>query len=315
MRTVMALSATTMVPGCAAKPQAQTPKPIRPLGIQLYMLEDPMGKTLPSSLKEAAAIGYREVELPSFYNRPPAELRAMLDAAGLVCPSIHLPLHPMMPGTPSLDDAAGVADAFKIIGASYAVVPLFPLSKKALQAARKPDLTDFGKLLRQSGHDMTAKDWTALAHQLNEKGAALAKAGIQVGYHNHNVEFAKLSDGRMPFEVLLAETDPALVKFELDIGWVAAAGLDPVALLEAHADRIAQVHLKDLAATPPNTSFHMNSVDVGTGVIDWPRVIRAMNTAKIAHAYVEQEPPFKGPRIEAARTAYTFLSKAYAAAA
>jgi sugar phosphate isomerase/epimerase len=278
----------------------------RVLGLQLYTLGDEVAKDLVGNLQAVAAIGYREVELPNFYGRTAKELRAALDAAGLACPSIHILGTPFAPGMLSLaDDPAKLAAEVHALGARYVVMPLFLLPESALHA-RKPG-EDFLATLTAAASAMTAKEWKRTAAFLNEKGRALKKQGLQLAYHNHNPEFLPLPEGVNGFELLVKNTDPNLVAFELDVGWVAAGGADPVQVLSRHSGRIQLLHLKDLKTTTSHAPFKMNPSDVGAGVIDWPRLLRAARTAKIDHYFVEQEPPFERPRIESARIAFQYL--------
>jgi len=143
---------------------------------------------------------------------------------------------------------------------------------------------------------------------LNEKGAMLKKAGIAMGYHNHNIEFAPIGK-ETGWEILVRETDPALVHFEVDIGWVAAAGLDPVAFLHRHKGRVRQLHVKDLqATTKANFNVRMDPTQVGAGEMDWAKVLPAAYQAGVRNFYVEQEPPFTIPRMEAAARSYAYLA-------
>ncbi len=284
------------------------PHPDSTLGLQLYTLGDEVAKDLSGTLRAVAAIGYREVELPSFYGRSAKELRAALDAAGLACPSIHVPALPFSPGTLTLaDDPAKLAAEVHALGARYVVMPLFLLPQSALQAPKPGE--DFLARLTAAATAMTAEEWKRTAAFLNEKGRELKKLGLQLAYHNHNPEFLPLPDGANGFELLIKNTDPNLVAFELDVGWVAAGGADPVKLLSNHAGRIQLLHLKDLKTTTAGIPFKMNSSDVGAGIIDWPQLLRAARTAKIDHYFVEQEPPFERPRIESARIAFQYLQR------
>ena len=157
--------------------------------------------------------------------------------------------------------------------------------------------------------DAGADGWKRTATLLNEKAAALLPHGIQVGYHNHNIEFAPVG-GTTGWDILIKETDPALVKFEVDVGWVAAAGLDPAAFLQRNRGRVRWLHAKDLkASTKPNFALTMDPVEAGSGKQDWARILSAAQRAGVEHFYVEQEPPFAIPRIEAARRSWTYLSQ------
>lgn len=302
------LSAMAMLDAPAATREAARTTSPRKLGIQLYMLGDEVGANLEGTLSHVAAIGYQEVELPHFYNREPIILAKALAAAGLACPSIHVPLEPLWPEMPTLRDLGPIADAATVLGATNIVVPLFPSPLRLARALR--DGESGPDLVTDIASNMTISDWRDIARRLNETAASLTRRGLRLAYHNHNVEFLKLPDGRTPFDLLLSETEPALVDLELDVGWVAAAGLEPATMVERHASRIRQVHLKDLAPTPVNTALRMNPADLGQGIIDWKTLLPVLQRAGIEHLYVEQEPPFERSRLDSARHAFEFLRKA-----
>lgn len=162
-----------------------------------------------------------------------------------------------------------------------------------------------GRSVAAAGADI----WKRTAALLNEKGNALKPLGIGVGYHNHNLEFAPVGQ-TTGWEILWRETDPALVSFEVDTGWIVAAGMDPVQFLRSHRGRIRLLHVKDVATgTMPNFTMGMNPAEVGSGTGDWAKVLPEAHRAGVRHFYVEQEPPFTIPRLEAATRSYAFLSK------
>jgi sugar phosphate isomerase/epimerase len=114
-------------------------------------------------------------------------------------------------------------------------------------------------------------------------------------------------------EILLAETDPKLVTFEMDVGWVAAAGHDPVALLAKHKGRFTLMHLKDIKpSTAANFALKMDPADVGSGKLDWKRLLSAAYAEGVRNFYLEQEPPFTRPRIEAAKIGFDYLNSVVA---
>ena len=165
-----------------------------------------------------------------------------------------------------------------------------------------------GAFLRRMTGEMTADDWKMNADFLNQKGAVLKKAGIRTGYHNHNFEFAPVGS-TTGMDILLKGTDPALVTFEMDIGWVAAAGLDPIALLAKHKGRFSLAHVKDIKAdTKANFALAMDPTEIGAGKLDWKKLLPAAYAAGVRGFYVEQEPPFTRPRIEAAKLSYDYLA-------
>ena len=132
-------------------------------------------------------------------------------------------------------------------------------------------------------------------------GASPTKANLVVRYHG---------TGRRRPLLLLAHTDPEAVWFEMDVGWVAAAGVDPISLLRAHRQRFRLMHVKDIeASTVPNNAFHMDPADVGSGTLDWKTILPVGYEAGVRHYYVEQEPPFAGPRMDAARADYEYLAR------
>lgn len=273
-----------------------------PVGIQLYSLGPDLAKELDAQLATVAKIGFRSVELAGYLGRTPAELRAAFDKAGLVCPSAHI--SPKGPGGFS-GDLAKLADEMHVIGVTSVMMPIFYI----------PDRLSAD--LRQAGVQMTADDWKWNADFLNEKAAVLKKAGIAAGYHNHNFEFAPLKDAKGAdtngMEILLKGTDPSLVTFEMDAGWVTAAGHDPLALLKAHPGRFTQMHVKDVkATTKTNFELKQDPTEVGNGMIDWKNLLPAAYAAGVRGFYYEQEPPFVHARLESAKISYDYLAKVVA---
>lgn len=280
----------------------------RPIGLQLYTLGEEAARDLDATFATVARIGYRDIELPSLYGRTPQVLRAAADRAGLAISSLHLPVTPNTVASGALtmtSPVAQIAESLGALGAKRAVLPIapFPANSRPL-----PGETRQGAIARafaEAGDGL----WKRTAALLNERGSALKSAGVQVGYHNHNVEFAPIGQ-TSGWDILVGETDPALVHFEIDTGWVVAAGLDPIAFLGKLKGRVAQLHVKDVAAIDaPDFALSMKPAQVGTGKLDWARILPAAHAAGARHFYVEQEPPFPGPRIDAVRGSYAFLSQ------
>ncbi len=159
---------------------------------------------------------------------------------------------------------------------------------------------------------MTADDWKWNADFLNEKAAVLKKAGIVVGYHNHNFEFAPLG-ATTGMEILLKGTDPSLVTFEMDVGWVTAAGQDPFALLNASiTGRFTLMHVKDIKAdhqaqlraaawTRPRSA---------RGMIDWKKLLPAAYDAGVARLLrTSRSRRSPTPRLESAKISYDYLAE------
>lgn len=278
-----------------------------PIGLQLYTLGEAPYRDLDGTLQMVARIGYRAVESVGLMKRTALEFRAALDRAGLKCPSAHVPLQADAGGGPALaGNVGGLAADMHRIGAECVVVPIFAVPER-IGGPRKGE--DGLAYLGRAGREMTADDWRHLAAQLNEKGAALKREGLRLAYHNHNVEFAK-HGSKTAYDLLLENTDPDLVGFEMDVGWVAAAGVDAIPLLRAHRHRFQLMHVKDIkASTVPNNAFRMDPADVGSGALDWKAIVQAGYRAGVRHYYVEQEPPFAGPRMDAARADYAYLAQ------
>ena len=277
------------------------------VGLQLYTLGDAPYRDLDGTLQTLAGIGYRIVESVGLMKRTAPEFRAALDRAGLSCPSAHVPLQADSGGGPSLaGDLGRLAADMHRVGVKYVVVPIFAVPQR-FGAPRKGE--DGLQFLSRAAREMTADDWQRLAAQLNEKGTALKREGVKLGYHNHNVEFTKVGPGTA-YDLLLENTDPDAVSFEMDVGWVAAAGVDPIPLLRAHRHRFRLMHVKDMkASTLPNNAFKMDPADVGSGALDWKTILPVGYEAGVRYYYVEQEPPFAGPRMDAARADYEYLAR------
>jgi sugar phosphate isomerase/epimerase len=122
------------------------------------------------------------------------------------------------------------------------------------------------------------------------------------------MEFAPVG-GSSGLEILLKNTDPDFVTFELDVGWVAAAGVDPAAVFAKHKGRFSLMHVKDIKAdTKPNFTLQMDPTEVGSGKLPWKTLLPAAYAAGVRGFYVEQEPPFARPRIEAAKISHDYLA-------
>ena len=126
-------------------------------------------------------------------------------------------------------------------------------------------------------------DYKKLVELLNRTGERLKKVGIQFGYHNHDFEFTSM-EGRLPYDVILAGTDPRLVKMELDLYWITKAGQNPLKYFSAYAGRFPLVHVKDMDATPRHFF-----TEVGQGTIDFKKILAAARMAGVKHYLVEQD--------------------------
>jgi sugar phosphate isomerase/epimerase len=292
-------------PGASAADRPFFKRTALQVGLQLYTLGDGLKADLDGQLGQVAKIGYRTVEMAGYLGRSPQELKAALDRAGLTCPSAHVQGRAGGPDPSFADLDRVIADAH-VIGFRHVVMPMFAIPEH-VDMTPKPG-EDRRALLGRLAAQVTADDWKAAADFLNKKGAVLKAAGLTAGYHNHNVEFAPLG-GTTGLEILLKGTDPALVQFEMDAGWVVAAGQDPFALLKAHPGRFTQMHVKDVkATTKPNFAFQQDPTEVGSGIIDWKRLLGAAYAGGVRGFFVEQEPPFTKPRLESVKVSFDYLN-------
>ena len=298
------VSASAAAVGAAVLPRMAWAGPMGlPVGIQLYTVGKPLEDDPAATLKQLHAIGYREVESAGPLKKATTkELRAMLDDAGLKCPSAHLRLTDPDLG-PLFDDA-------KTLGATYAVSSVLRSFDflKPKPGGPPPDMAHLPALPPQ-GLDGFKKT----AEQMNEVGKKAKAAGLQYAYHNHNFEFEKMPDGSPGYDVLVKETDPELVKFEVDCGWMVIAGHDPVAYFTKYPGRFRMLHIKDFASRKPTTDLigpdRPSGKDLGAGFIDYKPIFAAGKTAGIEHIFVEQEMPFPVSRMESAKADFAYLEK------
>lgn len=309
-RAILAGGLAGLVGACAPRPPVAYFAPGgRPIGLQLYSVAKELGTNLDGTLAAIAAIGYRTVELAGYAGKAPRELRAALDRAGLRCVSAHVPGKPFRPAPRTLDDDPNLlAEEAHVLGFDTVIMPLF-ITPDRLPFVLNPG-DDVRKVLGAVVAQMTEGDWRGMADYMNAKGAAFKKLGLKFGFHNHGTEFGPVAGtGQSIMELLIANTDPALVSFQLDCGWAVSAGVDPAAFIRKHKGRIRALHLKDVAATNvPNLESRMDPAEIGKGVTDWRALLAAAGRAGIEHYFVEQEAPYTRPVLDTLRDNFRFLT-------
>jgi sugar phosphate isomerase/epimerase len=268
----------------------------KPIGLELYTVGAELDKDYDGTLRQIAAIGYTEVETGVSAKRKAADVRKSLHDAGLRCQALHM-------GFGGMEEALPYA---KEIGAKYVI------SSVTLPKVPEPGKFDMKGFMAQVAA-LTTDDFKKIAARCNEMGEQAKKAGMQFGYHNHNFEFKPLDGGEIGYDVVLRETDPSLVKFELDCGWMAAAGHDPVAYLTKYPKRYRLLHIKDFEPTASpsvglDESVRPKPAELGRGHIDYKPIFAAAKKTEVELYYVEQEPPFTTtPAMEAIRIDYEYL--------
>ncbi len=267
-------------------------------GMQLYMVSAEMQKDPAATLGKLAAIGYGYVESFPMAVKSIPEFRKMLADTGLGCPSGHF-FFGILPTEKVLDDASAM-------GVEYAISSVLPPPNS------KPISDEKGFM--EAMNSLSRDDFKRIAQQANEMGAAARKRGIQFAYHNHNVEFRKFEGGETGYSILLKETDPSLVKFEVDAGWMAAGGADPAAVIAANGSRVKLLHFKDFSSiTPPSNTLGPEAgsriVDLGAGVVPLKAAYEAARKAGVKYFIVDHDPPFKGKTtFEAAKIDFDYVA-------
>lgn len=271
----LAVAASIFASGCAGKKSccpattatAGTGKSFKgPLGLQLWSLREEFKKDVPGALEKVRGFGFRDVELAGTYGKTPDEFTALLATNGLRAIAGHFPFERFR------DNPESVAKEAKALGLQWAGTAWVP---------HKGQVTE---------------DWVRdTAKVFNRAGEVLAAHGIKFYYHNHGYEFVKHLDGTL-FDLLVKETTPGLVYFEMDVMWVVFPGQDPTKLMEKHAGRWALMHIKDLRQGVATGSLaggtaSTNGVVIGTGQTDWPSLLRASEKAGVKHYFLEDEAP------------------------
>ena len=257
---------------------------INKVGVQLYTVRDLMKDDFEGTIAKVAQVGYKEVEFAGYFGHTAAQVRAVCDKNGLDPVSTHVQYD-------ELDDKfASVIETSKTIGLKYIVCPFIQE-----EARKSPDI------------------WKQAAEKFNRCGEQTKKAGMQFAYHNHWFEFLPV-DGKLPYDQLLKLCDANLVKMEMDLCWITAAGGDPLKYFNQYPGRFPLVHVKDLHTLPKVTSGgaqnYGDTVDlteVGSGLIDWKKIFAQSDKAGIKHYIVEHDHP-KQP-FDSITKSYEYLNK------
>lgn len=222
-------------------------------GLQLYTVRDQLGADLDGTLRRVAEIGYLEVETAGFAGAAADIIRSRLRQHALSAPSMHAGYDDLQRNLDSV-----VKDAVAL-GSRFIVCPSIDADQRR-----------------------TADDWKRVCQTLNRTGRAVRGHGMTLAYHNHDFEFAPFDDRTTPFQLMMRETDPEDVKLELDVYWLAKAGLNPVQSLTNARDRVVLVHLKDMAADGA-------TVELGAGTLHLEPIVRAALLVGAKRLFVEQD--------------------------
>ena len=264
--TTALLYGSTLLRNSALEAEDNTKYLNLPLGIQLYSVRKQLPSDYEGTLKQIAALGYREVEAAGFYNHSASQVKQAMQQAGLHCVSAHY----------SYNDLNGhvdeIVEFMKVIGSRY-IICSYPGHHGG------------------QGPTFTLDEWRWNAGEFNKFGKKISAARLKFGYHNHTMEFQK-EDGVVPYDELMRLTDPEYVTMEMDLGWVTVGGGNPIELLHRYATRISMLHVKDFKpfTAPATIENPPPATALGQGSIDYrPIFAAAAQTGHIKHCFVEQE--------------------------
>lgn len=248
-------------------------KNLSKIGLQLYTVRRDLEKDLEGAMRKVAALGINEVEFAGYFNQKPESIKKLLKQLKLIAPSAHVSTEVLRKNLPqAIEDA-------KIIGHKYLVLGYLP------EEERK-SLDDYKKLVEL----------------LNKAGEECAKSNLQFAYHNHDFEFKKY-ENKIPYDLILAETDAQKLKMEMDLYWISKAGLDPISYFEKYPKRFPLVHVKDMDASPKKFF-----TEVGRGVIDFKKFFSKAEKAGIKHYFIEQDETPAAP-LESVKISVKYLKE------
>lgn len=251
-----------------------------PVGLQLYTVRKQLDDDFAGTLRKVASVGYTQVQFSGFHNQPVPKIKQLIDEIGLKTAAGHFDYKLLN------SNLSQVTDDAHTLGMSYVVLSSVPESYR---------------------HSLD--NYKRAAEFFNKTGEGCRKAGLHFGYHNHNRDFEKFGN-TIAFDLMLQNTDPASVCFEMDCFWVTRAGYDPVAYMNKYPGRFPVLHIKDerkhypptVSGRTPDEAF----APVGKGVIDWKRIFKAAPKGGLKYYFVEQDQT-ELPVFEAIKISYDYL--------
>ena len=236
-----------------------------PIGLQLWSLRS-MSKDPAGMFKLARAMGVTHVETAGLYGATPEQFAAALRAADLHATSMHVGLDEFK------NNPQGVIAAAKALGVKYVGTAWYPHQGAFTEADARKAIADF-----------------------NAIGKTMADAGLQFFYHNHGYEPVKYGDGTL-LDLIIKETDPNLVNFEMDVLWTFLPNVDPAALIRKYPGRFKLMHIKDMKPGVARGSLSGGLPDslqavIGQGQVNWPEVMKAARASGLEYYYLEDETP------------------------
>lgn len=277
---------------------ASSPRSGPHAGLQLYTVLDALEKDFEGTMRDVAAIGYREVETMGSFGRDPVYVNRILDRYGLVSPSQHavsgalydivqLAARGLMPRSEARRTLAAAmtnTDVLRNVENSISIAAMLGQRNVVLPALWPEQMQGGGALAE-------------LTNALNRAGEKCATAGLTFSIHNHGDELLSVQ-GSTPYDTVVAATNPSTVKLEMDVYWMIWAKKSPIDYLRRYPNRYTQMHLKD--ARSDGTFAAM-----GAGTIDFAPILAAARRSGVQHYYLEQNSPTDS--IAAARESYDYV--------
>ncbi len=267
--------------GCSSSSKMNNPGNLGDFGLQLYTLRDVIGSDPKGILKQVADMGYKQIEgyegtMGIYWGMTNTAFKKYMDDLGMQMVSTHCDIN---------KDFERKADEAAAIGMKYLICPAYG---------------DEGT--------MDKDGWKKAADLFNAKGEVCKKAGLGFGYHNHDQSMRQRESGFIGEEVLLANTEPSLVTYEMDIYWVVTGGQDPIHWMEKYPNRFRLCHVKDREAGVPLTNKDA-SVDLGKGDIDFKKILSIAKRNGMQYYILEQERYVNSTPIQAAKADAEYLKK------
>ncbi|PSR53284.1 xylose isomerase [Adhaeribacter arboris] len=258
------------------------PAAMRPVGLGLFTLFNIIDEDVTGNLKKVAALGYQEIESAfskkgGYYGMKAQEFAKFTKDIGLAWQSHHVLGAPFkLPPGAKMPTGAD--------GKPITIPPMRNLRDNYQELVDEAAAGGVKYLVCANTPIGTLDEVKASIDVLNKSAEAAKKAGLIFCYHNHDAEFKKV-EGQVPYEMLLAQTDPNNLKMELDLAWAVKGGYDPVALFKKYPGRFPLWHVKDL------TQDRQTIQPVGSGTIDFKTIFAQAKQAGMQHFFVEHDMP------------------------
>jgi sugar phosphate isomerase/epimerase len=306
------LALASRVAAAASAQSADTaPNWTAQMGLELYTVRDVIVKDYEGTLEKVAQIGYKEIEPAEGYNHmSPKAFRAMIDRLGLRMPSTHSGI---TEGPQA--EVQKRLEGFKMMGIEY--TSLDEAQPPRARVRRPVTPAERARFMARMSRGRTVDDVKREAATYNRYGKIAQRFGIKILRHNHTMEFQRCQGSELtPYDIILSETDPALVAMQMDIGWATVAGQNPIELFHKHPGRFVLWHVKDVACLkclPPVTDEFARLrtarlVPVGEGDVKYENIFKYASVAGMKHFAIEQDSAADwGDSIAAARVSFQHL--------